>query len=567
MTTRQTNWPHRGSLGFTPAPPTPEPGTDRHEATGFVLSPSTPVASLAPSLIYSFTVPLLLVKASHSETPFPIPALFGVGIPYDTTYNKKMSQSFFFYDLETSGLSARDDRIMQFAGQRTDMNLQPIGEPYNVLVALNDDTLPSPDALMVTGITPQQTVADGYTEAEFAKLLITEVFTPDTIAVGFNSIRFDDEFVRHLLWRTFNDPYEWTWRNGRSRWDLLDVVRMTRALRPDGIEWPFVDGKETNRLELMTALNGIDHFKAHDALSDVEALIAVTRLIKEKQPQLYEYLLKIRDKNEVKKLVNLDAKQPFVYVSGRFDAAYHKATVAFPLTSGKNGNVVVYDLRHDPTPFLKLSTKELAAIFYTPWEKRKEESYVPLPVKELQYNRAPAVAPLGVLEQSDGWERIGLTEAVVSAHRNLLLANPSFAENIRSLIEGVKPFKQGTDPEAQLYDGFLNDTDRLRVEKVRNLDASGLADYHPEFTDERLPGLLLHYKARNYPKSLAQDEAAAWEAWRSARIRAQLPQFMNALQRVSKTADDSKQFVIQEMQLWAESIIPIDDGSDDESEQ
>lgn len=469
-----------------------------------------------------------------------------------------MSVTFFFYDLETSGLNPREDRIMQFAGQRTTLDLQPVGEPFNILVTLNDDTLPSPDALMVTGITPQQTVADGYSEAEFAKLLMEQVFTPETIAVGFNNIRFDDEFIRHLLWRNFYDPYEWSWKDGRSRWDVLDVVRMTRALRPDGIEWPFVDGKATNRLELLTALNGIDHLKAHDALSDVEALIAVTGLVRDKQPQLYEYLLKLRDKNEVKKLVNLDVKQPFVYVSGRYDAEYHKATIAFPLTAGRNGNVVVYDLRHDPTPFLSLNAKELAAILYAPREQRQSEDFVALPVKELQYNRAPAVAPLGVLEQSDGWTRIGLDRAVITQHRDLLLKHPDFAENIRSIFESKREFAASSDPEAQLYDGFLNDTDRLRVEKVHQLQPSELADYHPEFVDERLPSLLLHYKARNYPRSLAEDEAVKWEEWRAGRIRAQLPRFLQSLQRLSVTNDESKQFILQELQLWAESIVPID---------
>ena len=230
---------------------------------------------------------------------------------------------------------------------------------------------------METGITPQQTVTDGYTEAEFTRMLTNEVFTPDTIAVGFNSIRFDDEFVRHLLWRNFNDPYEWTWKEGRSRWDILDVVRMTRALRPEGIEWPVTeDGAATNRLELITKLNGIDHLKAHDALSDVEALIAVTGLIKAHQPQLYTYLLTMRDKNEIKKLVNLEVKQPFVYTSGRYDAEHEKTTVAFPLTSGKNGNVVVYDLRYDPTPFLTLDNKALAKLFFAPWDERKKEGFV-----------------------------------------------------------------------------------------------------------------------------------------------------------------------------------------------
>ena len=218
-----------------------------------------------------------------------------------------MAQTFFFYDLETSGLSARDDRVMQFAGRRTDMSLNPIGEPYNLLVALNDDTLPSPDALIVTGITPQKTVDEGYTEAQFCRILAEEIFTEDTIAVGFNNIRFDDEFVRHTLWRNFYDPYEWAWRDGRSRWDILDVVRMTRALRPEGINWPIDDkGAPTNRLELLTKENGIAHESAHDALSDVDALIAVTKLIKAKQPQLYSYLLTLRDKKAVQTLVNLE---------------------------------------------------------------------------------------------------------------------------------------------------------------------------------------------------------------------------------------------------------------------
>jgi exodeoxyribonuclease-1 len=470
-----------------------------------------------------------------------------------------MPKTFFFYDLETSGLSARDDRIMQFAGMRTDMNLKPIGDPYNVLVKLNDDTLPSPDAIMVTGITPQSTLADGYTEAEFAKLLMDEIFTPDTIAVGFNSIRFDDEFVRHLLWRNFYDPYEWTWKDGRSRWDLLDVVRMTRALRPEGIEWPFVDGKESNRLELMTKINGIDHLKAHDALSDVEALIAVSQLIKTKQPQLFEYLLKIRDKNEIKKFINLDDKQPFVYVSGRYDAQFHKATVAFPLTSGRNANVVVYDLRYDPTPFLTMDAKALAKLFYAPWEERQKEGFVSIPVKELQYNRAPAVAPLGVLASGDGWNNISLDEATILKHRNILLSVSGFAENIRTLFEGKKDFKKSTDPEAQLYDGFLGETDVLRVEKVRNSDESQLADFHPEFVDERLPELLLHYKARNFPKTLAEDELASWETWRSQRLQSQVPDFLKSLQRLSKTADEKRQFILQELQLWAESILPVED--------
>jgi exodeoxyribonuclease-1 len=416
------------------------------------------------------------------------------------------------------------------------------------------------EALMVTNITPQQTQADGYKEAEFARMLSEEVFIPDTIVVGFNNIRFDDEFIRHLFWRNFYDPYEWTWKEGRSRWDLLDVVRMTRALRPEGIVWP-VDAKgvATNRLELLSSVNNLDHFKAHDALSDVEALIGVTKLIKQKQPQLYSYLLKMRDKKEVKQLINLDDKQPFVYVSGRLDSQFNKATVSFPLTAGKNGNVVVYDLRYDPTPFLNMNQQDLKKKLYATWEERSKEAFQSLPVKELQYNRAPAVAPLGVLAQGDGWKNISLSEEVIVKHRNILLSAPGFAENIRTLFENKPEYKKSTDPEAQLYDGFVPEVDKLRIDTVRNAGEKELADFHPSFNDERLEPLLLHYKARNFPASLAEDETRAWEKWRSARITAILPTFMKSMQTLSTTiTDQDKLFVLQELQLWAESVLPSD---------
>lgn len=467
-----------------------------------------------------------------------------------------MATTFFFYDLETSGLNARRDRVMQFAGQRTDLDFTPIGEPYNVLVRLNDDTLPSPEAIMVTGITPQQTVQDGLTEAEFAKLLQAEVFTPNTITVGFNNIRFDDEFMRALFWRTFYDPYEWAWKDGRSRWDLMDVVRLTRALRPEGIQWPVVDGKPVNKLELITAANGMDHKKAHDALSDVEALIQVTALIKQKQPQLYQYLLDMRGKDKIKQLINLDDKKPFVYTSGRYAGEFNKTTVAFPLTSGKNGNVVVYDLRHDPEQFVNLSLGDLKKRLYAPYEERKKDDFVAIPVKELQYNRAPAVAPLGVLTANDGWEKLSLAQEQIENHKKTLLAAPHFAENIRTLYEQRPEYEKSVDAEERLYDGFISDVDKVRVEAVRNATERELADFQPDFTDERLPDLLLHYKARNFPRTLSEDEMVAWDTWRASHLQAQLPSYVSALQRLAATVtDDNKQFLLQELQLWAESII------------
>lgn len=449
------------------------------------------------------------------------------------------AQTFFFYDLETSGLNPREDRPMQFAGIRTDMDLNQIGNPINILIKLSEDILPSPQAVMVTKITPQSTLMDGFTEAEFCKYIMDEIFTPGTIAIGYNSVRFDDEFMRYTFWRTFYDPYEWQWKDGRSKWDLLDVVRMTRALRPEGINWPVTeDGKATNRLELITKENNIAHEHAHDALSDVEALISVTKLIKEKQPQLYDWLLKMRDKKAVQKLINLEKPTPFVYSSGRYSSEFEKTTVAYPIAPAKNGNVLVFDLRQN--------LDELLA--------QEEPKYFPT-VKELKYNHCPAVAPLGVLEQGNGWQKIKLDKTQIEQNLKSLLAHPDFVERMRTENENREEFPPAVDPESALYDGFLDDSDRTRCAAVRRATINELADFHPDFHDPRLPDLLLHYKARNFAETLSESEHAEWGQYRMGRIKARQNSYIKAIQEIAASPNVDS-YVLEELQLWYQSLLP-----------
>lgn len=465
--------------------------------------------------------------------------------------------TFFFYDLETSGLNPRFQRIMQFAGQRTDENLKPIGDPVNILVRLSDDILPEPFAITVTGITPQMTLADGLSEPEFARYVLEEVFTPNTIAVGYNNVRFDDEFIRHTLWRNFYDPYEWSWSEGRSRWDILDVVRMTRALRPDGIEWPVDEnGAPTNRLELLSKANKLAHTKAHDALSDVEALIALAALLREKQPQLFEYLFKLRSKNEVAKLVNLEDPKPFVYASGRYGKEYDFTTVAFPIAPGhKPNSVLVYDLRFDPSSFKGATPQALASTLFADRELRKQEGFVPLPVKELTYNKCPAIAPLGVFDGASQ-DRLKLPLEVIEKHMKLLIGMPTFGEAVRTAMEMREPYEPSIDVEGQLYDGFMPDADKPKCAAVRSADAHSLADFHPSFIDDRLSELLLRYKARWFAEALAEDERATWDSYRTTKFNSELPAYLATLGKLAESAKDT--YLLEELQLWAESIAPIE---------
>ncbi len=484
-----------------------------------------------------------------------------------------MRKSFYFYDLETSGLNPRDSRIMQFAGQRTDLDFQPLGEPTNLLIELAEDTLPSPGAIMVTGITPQATKQDGISEREFCQFFTEEVATPGTTIMGYNSVRFDDEFIRATLWRNFYDAYEWQWRDGRSRWDLLDVVRLTRALRPEGIEWPLTeDGRPTNRLELLTKANHISHEHAHDALADVMALIAVTELIKRKQPQLFDFLYQMRGKNDVKRLVNLARPQPFVYASGRYPSEHEKTTVAYPIAKARNENILVFDLRYNLDELLTAEQNgTYIEQFGRHWQKAHPEQakvdFFPI-VKTLQYNHCPAVAPLGVLEKDDGWQKIHLDRATIDRNLASLEQHPEFIERMEQKVLDCTEFARAVDVESAIYDQFLSKHDQLLCSVVRRNEAADLADFHPDFKDERLSELLLHYKAKNFPESLASDEVALWENYRTERLKRQAPTFLSELQHIQQDLAQDKAYggksvedcayLVEELMLWYESLQPGD---------
>lgn len=474
-------------------------------------------------------------------------------------------RSFFFYDLETSGRNPRQDRIMQFAGQRTDENFNYLGDPVNILVQLPDDTIPSPQATAITGITPQQTHQDGITEAEFCRYFIDEIATPETIFIGYNNVRFDDEFMRNTLWRNFYDPYEWSWRDNRGRWDLLDVTRFVRALRPDGINWPLIkreiDGEirqvPTVKLEEMARLNGFENEKAHDALFDVIALINLAKLLRDKQPRMWQFLYQHNTKNAVSEVIKPGQYAPFLYTSGRFPSENEKTTAAVVIGRANTpGGLLVWDLRQSIDDFADWSDDQIVASLTASYEVRRQSDFMPLPIKVLAPNRCPAVAPIGVLDQPSQ-DRINLPMEQIQNHLNRLRANPQLVERlVRLYCNRPTDYQKSTDVEDLIYDGFLNDNDKNLARTIPGLTANNLADYHPDFADPRLPELLLHYKARNYPRSLAGEESVAWDKYRLGRLQKQFANFQAELATMDLESTD--QFLLEELKLWIESIMPVD---------
>ncbi|PAU52925.1 exodeoxyribonuclease I [Pseudomonas sp. PIC25] len=419
-----------------------------------------------------------------------------------------MTSSIFWYDYETTGIDPRCDRPLQVAGIRTDEALHEIGEPLNLYCRLSDDILPHPAACLVTGITPARLAEKGLCEAEFMARIHAELASPGTCGAGYNTLRFDDEVTRYSLYRNFFDPYGREWQGGNSRWDLIDLVRTAYALRPEGIAWPEEDGRVTLKLERLTAANGIEHGRAHDALSDVRATIALARLLRERQPKLYDYLYRLRSKHQVLEQVRL--LQPLVHISGRFSMSRHCLAVVLPLAwHPRNRNaLIVCDLQADPQPLLELDAESLRQRLYT----RREEladGELPIPLKLLHVNRCPVVAPLNVLREQDK-ERLQLDMELCSSRGEMLREKQAVWRDKLLSLYGAEDFVPCEDPEQQLYSGFLADRDRRLCEQVRCADPQRLAGDGWPFDDSRLPELLFRYRARNFPETLSADEQVRW---------------------------------------------------------
>ncbi len=428
-----------------------------------------------------------------------------------------MPTTLYWHDYETSGADPRRDRPLQFAGVRTDEALNEIGKPLVIYCKPVRDILPNPVACLITGITPQLADEKGLPEPEFIARIHAELAQPGTCGVGYNTIRFDDEVTRYTLYRNFYDPYAREWQNGNSRWDIIDLARMTYALRPEGIAWP---QRETEhgvqpsfRLEDLTAANGIEHGAAHDALSDVRATIGLARLLNARQPRLYNWLFQLRNKRRAAELLDVIQHLPVVHTSRMYPAETGCTTLVMPLTfePGNSNSVLVYDLRHDPEMFLGMDQSRLVQYLFTRTEDLPEGEQR-LPVKSVKINRCPALAPRNTLKPQIA-EHIAIDLEACHRHWQKLSAHclhTDFAKRV-ALAYTERIFEATIDVDQALYDRFMDNADAPLLAQIRRAAPAALAEMRFDFNDTRLPELLFRYRARNWPETLSSDEMQQWQ--------------------------------------------------------
>ncbi|MBX3617707.1 exodeoxyribonuclease I [Nitrosomonas sp.] len=475
-----------------------------------------------------------------------------------------MTFTFYWHDYETFGANPRHDRPSQFAGVRTDEALNEIGEPLVMYCKPPRDYLPHPEACLLTGITPQIADAQGLLEPEFIARIHAEFSQPNTCGVGYNSLRFDDEVTRFTLYRNFYDPYAREWQQGNSRWDIIDLVRMTYALRPNGITWPqHEDGQPSFKLEDLVAANGIAHESAHDALSDVRATIALARLLHTRQPRLYGWLLQLRDKRKASAQLDLITRNPVLHTTRMYPAKTGCTSLVMPLISepGNNNSVLVYDLRHDPEIFLPLNTDELTQLLFTR-SGELPEGMQRLPVKSVKINKCPALAPRNTLDP-DTAERIALDLDTCYRHWQKLNAYPDFFQRVAAAYTR-HIFEPSADVDVALYDGFLDNADAYLLAQIRRATPQQLTSMRLDFHDQRLPELLFRYRARNWPETLTPAEMERWERLRLQRLTQENTDgnlIMDAfITHVSQLRDGHKNDVnataiLNELEAWSHNLL------------
>ncbi len=460
--------------------------------------------------------------------------------------------SFYWHDYETFGVVPRRDRPAQFAGVRTDAELNEIDTPLTVYCRPAPDMLPVPEACLITGITPQVCEERGVAERDFATAIEAQLAQPGTVGCGYNSLRFDDEVTRFLFWRCLIDPYAREWQNECGRWDLLDTVRCAWALRPEGINWPTRDeGKPSFKLEHLTAANGIAHAAAHDALSDVRATIALARLVKDKQPKLWAHCLKLHKKAAV--IDEMGVGRPFVHLSGRYAVERGCMAVVWPLAPHPKfkNEVIVWDLAHDPRELFELNAGQVRERLFTAAEALPT-GQTRLPIKTIHLNKSPIV--IGKLKTlGAATTRWGIDIDQALRHADIAARQANSMAGIWPEVYERAPPSEDVDVDEDLYGGFLDNEDRRALQRLRSLPPERLAERRPAFNDARLDELLLRFRARNHADTLNAAERAHWLAHCRQRWQ-QRPAWLERIAALEATADERGRALLAELRKWSPSI-------------
>ena len=432
--------------------------------------------------------------------------------------------NFAFYDLETSGLSPAFDQPLQFAAILTDENFGEL-DRVDLRCRLAPHILPSPKALAVTGVTPDQLTDPGLPDLFDFSGQIADLIARWTPAVwlGYNTLNFDEHVLRQTFYQNLHPDVYATQFNGNTRFDIFIAAYAAYARGCGLLEVPDDDaGKKVFKLDRLAPANGFGGHNAHDALGDVEATIHVARKIAGGDPELWAGLLDNVKKNNVKR--KLESFQPVELVA-RFGGGEPESRVlCFSGYSKGNANqAALFDIaKADPQELLEVQVDELRKAFYTSKADSNSKDddgaapdtaqpdpngednggATPPRFRRIAINKAP---PLFAVDNPDA-EHLDRAKAIQEA--------PEFRERVAEAMsypaeggaEATGEPDSPPEPENQIYEGFYSRDDKRRLEEFQRSDWSRRQEMVDDFDDPRLRRLGRRLVSFHAPELLSPEE-------------------------------------------------------------
>lgn len=398
-------------------------------------------------------------------------------------------KTYLFYDVETSGLNPAFDQILTFAGIRTDLDFREISR-QSVIIRLRKDIVPSPKAFLTHGLKSDD-LALGINEYEAARIIHKIVNTPGTISLGYNSLGFDDEFLRFMFYRNLLDPYSHQYNNGCSRMDVLPITVVFKVFHFESLKWPETDGKPSLKLDLIAHENNlITSGRAHEAMNDVESVIELSKKLFQEEA-IWNYCLDFFDKAKEEARIN-SIKSDF-----NIQDQYFKICIMISLSFGSKVNYMApvihlgqslpyknqslwlrLDSESIPGFGNEMSTDDAHVI-----RKRSGDGLIILPALDRFWNKMPTsskqVFDENLRKIRKDWKKL-------------------FAY-IRYHLEYKYPYIPDIDPDAALYqDGFFSIKEKKQCElfhKTGNDLKHGIID---QIQSPRIRALALRILERNF---------------------------------------------------------------------
>lgn len=390
--------------------------------------------------------------------------------------------SFVFFDTETTGLKRGFDQILHFAAVRTDENLKEIGR-FETRSRLLPHVLPHPSALRINGL-PIERLTDTSLPSHYqmvGEIRRTLLAWSPAIFVGFNSIRFDEEMLRHALFQCLYPAYL-TSNHRNCRADALSLVMAADAMSPAQLVVPLgEEGRRTFRLQALAAANSVMHARAHDALSDVLATIELCKLVFRRSPDLWQRFVRFSNKATVAEFV--DTEDGFLLTEFFGGRAYHAAVVCIGRDPDQANGRLCLSLDEDIDRLAAMSEPALQAHLA---EK-------PSPIRRLRVNAAPTLtalfdAPAHMLEASTVGELEGRA-------RRVRKDGALRARLVAAYVASREPYPLSPHLEERIYNGFPGPDDEARMAAFHEAPWPDRATIAQSFDDERLRwfGLRLIY--------------------------------------------------------------------------